>query len=115
MTFDIDISLKILSFLLSLGAIFYAFFANRRKDVDHRFGEGTRRMDRHEKRLQAMEQTVSSMPGKDDMHNLQLEAVKQTGALAEMRAVMEGNQKIMIRLEAIVSRHEEHLLDGARK
>jgi hypothetical protein len=54
------------------------------------------------------------MPGKDDMHSLQLELVKQTGSLNEMRAVMEGNAKIMARLEAIVTRHENHLLDGGK-
>jgi hypothetical protein len=55
------------------------------------------------------------MPGKDDMHGLQLELVKQTGAMNEMRAVMAGNAKIMERLEIIVSRHEAHLLDGGKK
>ena len=72
-------------------------------------------MDRHENRIAAIEQTVQTMPGKDDMHSLQLELVKQTGSLNEMRAVMEGNAKIMARLEAIVSRHEDHLIDGAKK
>jgi hypothetical protein len=32
-----------------------------------------------------------------------------------MGAVMAGNTKIMERLEVIVGRHEDHLLDGARK
>jgi hypothetical protein len=52
------------------------------------------------------------MPGTGDIHALQLELVKQTGSLAEMRAVMEGNAKIMARLETIVSRHEDHLIGG---
>ena len=114
MIFNIDTSLKLASFALSITAMVYAFFASRRKDVDDRFRNGSKRMDRHENRIAAIEQTVQTMPGKDDMHSLQLELVKQTGSLNEMRAVMEGNAKIMARLEAIVSRHEDHLLEGGK-
>jgi len=92
---------------LSISAIVYAFFATRRKDVDAR-------LDRHENRITAVEHSVQVMPNKDDVHALQLEMVKQTGSLNEMRAVMEGNSKIMQRLEAIVTRHEEHLMEGRK-
>lgn len=112
MTFDLDLGIKLATFAISVTAMIYAFFVNRRKDVDRRFADGSDRMDRHEKRISTIEQTVQTMPVKDDMHALQLELVKQTGSLNEMRAVMEGNAKIMARLEAIVSRHEDHLLDG---
>lgn len=112
---DWDLALKAVSVALSMGAFGYAFFVNRRKDVDERFKTGSDRMDRHERRISVIEQTVQSMPGKDEMHGLQLELVKQTGAMNEMRAVMEGNAKIMARLETIVSRHEDHLLDGTKK
>lgn len=115
MTFDLNTILKLASFALSIGAIIYAFFANRQKDTDARFKEGSKRMDRHEARIAAVEQTIQSMPGKDDMHTLQIELVKMAGSLNEMRAVMEGNSKIMARLEIIVSRHEDHLLDGGKK
>lgn len=114
MSFDIETALKLASLALSISAMVYAFFANRKKDVDERFKDGARRMDRHEGRIAVIEQTMQTMPGKDDVHALQLELVKQTGSLNEMRAVMEGNAKIMARLEAIVSRHEDHLLDGGK-
>lgn len=112
MALDLDSALKLASLLLSLGAVVYAFFANRKKDTDARFKDGSKRMDRHENRIVALEQTVKSMPGTGDIHALQLELVKQTGELAEMRAVMKGNAKIMERLENIVSRHEDHLIGG---
>lgn len=115
MTFDLNTMLKVASFALSVGAIIYAFFANRQKETEARFKEGSKRMDRHEGRISSLEQTIQSMPGKDDMHKLQIELVKQTGSLNEMRAVMEGNSNIMARLEIIVSRHEDHLLDGGKK
>ncbi len=114
MPLDWDLILKAASFVLSVSAIGYAFFVNRRKDVDERFRTGSERMDRHERRIASLEQTVQSMPGKDDMHSIQLEITKQTGALSTMQAVMEGNAKIMARLETIVTRHEEHLLDGGK-
>ncbi|WP_349538351.1 DUF2730 family protein [Sagittula sp. NFXS13] len=97
----IDLAFKALTLSLSVGALLIAFFRTR--------GD---RMDRHEVRLQRLEQTVQGLPGKEDLHTLQLEAVKQTGALSEMRAVMAGNAKIMERLEIIVTRHEQHLLEN---
>ncbi len=108
---DFDLTVTA-SLLLSIAAMAFAWFRTRREDVDDRFKDGSKRMDRHENRIAAMEQTVQSLPDKDDVHAMQIEMVKQTGSLNEMRAVMEGNAKIMARLEAIVSRHEDHLLDG---
>ncbi|UWQ00837.1 DUF2730 domain-containing protein [Aliiroseovarius crassostreae] len=115
MEIDLDTFLKLASLFLSISAMVYAFFVNRKKDTDERFNEGSKRMDRHHSRIAAVEQSIKAMPGKDDIHALQLEAVKQTGALREMQAVMDGNAKIMSRLETIVSRHEDHLLDGGKK
>ncbi|SEK33767.1 Protein of unknown function [Roseovarius azorensis] len=123
---DWDIFWKALGVIFPILAALYTFIATRRKDLDARLDardasvnskleDGDDRMDRHENRIARIEQTISSMPGKDDMHALQLELVKQTGAMNEMRAVMEGNAKIMARLEIIVSRHEDHLLDGGKK
>lgn len=115
MEIDFDTFLKLASFLLSVSAMVYAFFVNRKKDTDERFAAGSKRMDKHDTDIASLKQSVRSMPGKDDIHALQLEAVKQTGALREMQAVMDGNAKIMSRLETIVSRHEDHLLDGGKK
>ncbi len=105
--------------ILPISGMIYTFIATRRKDVDGKFVDvnkqfnaGSDRMDRHEGRIARLEQTVQTLPGKDDMHQLQLELVKQTGSLNEMRAVMEGNGAVMSRLEKIVTRHEEHLLGG---
>jgi len=114
MTIDLDAALKVASFALSIGAMVYAFFVNRRKDVDARFGEGAKRMDRHEARIASVEQSIAAMPDADDIHAVQLSLAEQTGALREIRAIMDGNGKVMARLEAIVSRHEDHLLNGGK-
>lgn len=49
-----------------------------------------------------------------DPHQLHLTVKDMQGDLKTMNAVMEGNNKIMGRLELIVGRHENHLLDGAK-
>lgn len=112
MTFDIDTALKLASFGLSIAAMIYAFFVNRRKDVDERFLEGSKRMDRHEKRLSTLEMTVNSMPGKDDMHNLEMLLSEMGGDMKAMRATMKGMSESLTRTESIVSRHEDHLREN---
>lgn len=112
---DWDLILKGTGVLLPVLGGIYTFIATRRKGVDKEIGDVKSRMDRLDARVVRIEDTLSAMPGKDDMHGLQLELVKQTGAMNEMRAVMAGNAKIMERLEIIVSRHEAHLLDGGKK
>ncbi len=115
-----------ISFLFSLGTIIFTLFKTRSKALDtrfekqdakfeaqeERFKEGSRRMDRHDGRIASVEQTVQTMPGKDDIHQLQLGMAKIVGGMDVINATMKGNAKIMGRLETIVSRHEDHLLDG---
>lgn len=81
---------------------------------DERLKAGSDRMDRFDLRIGGLEQALKSLPGKDDLHVLQLELVRQTGSLNEMNAFMAGHAKIMERLEIIVSRHEDHLLGGGK-
>ena len=111
---DWDLIWKALSVILPALAALYTFVATRRKDLDSKLIDGHKRMDRHESRISRIEQTIHDMPGKDDMYALQIELVKQTGAMEKMAAVMEGNAKITARLETIVTRHEQHLLDGGK-
>jgi len=125
--FDVfDLIIKAASFGLSVCAILVAVLRTRRQAIDGRFdgielevkaavAAGSARIDRHELRLQSIEQTVRGLPGRDDLHGLQLEMARIGGSLQTMQAVMEGNSQIMRRLEAIVTRHEEHLLDGGKR
>ncbi len=127
MNFDVfDLIIKAASFGLSVCAILVAVLRTRRQAIDGRFdgielevkaavAAGSARIDRHELRLQSIEQTVRGLPGRDDLHGLQLEMARIGGSLQTMQAVMEGNSQIMRRLEAIVTRHEEHLLDGGKR
>lgn len=100
--------------VLSIILMIYTHFKTRNVGVDDRFKAGDKRITALEKRASVIEQKISSLPEKDDMHRLELEMVKMTGSLSQIQAVMEGNAKIMERLETIVSRHEDHLLDGGK-
>ncbi len=99
---------------VSFGTAVYAWISSRRTNVEERFKQGSDRMDRHENRLIALEQSIKSMPSREDVHKIELSMERMNGTMARMEAVLEGNQQIMGRLENIVSRHESHLLQGNR-
>lgn len=114
MSFDINPSIT-MNLIFSVIVMVFAWFRTRNHNVDDQFKTGSDRMDRHDKRITLLEQTVTVMPDKEDMHRMELELAKMVGALGQMQAVMEGNAKIMERLETIVSRHEDHLLEGNKR
>ena len=66
----------------------------------------------HDKRLGMIESHVPGLPKANDLHSLQLTIAEVRGDLREMRAVMDGNARMMGRLETIVQRQEEHLLSS---
>ncbi len=124
--------LSVIAILLSIGTAIGTWFVTRRKGVDARIDaaetrldertdanreriDGTdRRLDRMDQRLVHLEQTVSDMPSREDIHKVELQLSGMTGSLSRIEAVMAGNNEIMKRLETIVSRHEDHLLNGRR-
>ena len=110
MSLDVDTITKVLSLALSVGAMVFAFFANRRKDVDAKIGALEARQTQADQKVLMLEAKLEAVPGKDELHDLKLQITRQTGTLEVMAANMEGNARLMSRVEAIVSRHEEHLL-----
>lgn len=102
----------LLSFVLSVGAVIYTFFATRRKDVERRFHEGSKRMDRHDLRLQALEQDVTALPGKDDLHRVEMSLGEIAGDMKAISATMAAMSQSIQRTEKIVGRHEDHLREG---
>jgi Protein of unknown function (DUF2730) len=99
-----------LSLLLTTGALIYTWWRTRDQNTDGRFKAGSDRMDRHEARLNSMEQTLRGLPAVKDMHDLQISITALNGKLETLSAVIEGRNQMMERLEAIVSRHDNHLL-----
>lgn len=114
MIFPIDTTIT-LSLLFSVLSVAFVWWRTRNGAVDARFKVGSDRMDRHELRLQAIEQTVHQLPDRQDLHKLEMSMERMNGTMGRMEAVLEGNQNIMERLETIVSRHEDHLLQGTKR
>ena len=113
MMFEFDATIG-MSFLFSVAVLVFTWFRTRRHNVDDRFKAGSERMDRHDQRLLSLEKDVAATPAKEDLHGLQLQMAEMTGSLREMNAIMEGNSKIMGRLESMVTRHDQYLLDGGK-
>ena len=108
--------------LLNLGTMIWMIFtgparklSGRVSELEDRASEQDKRAERHAQQLVGLSQTVNAMPGKDQMHQLELALAGIRGDLREIGATMEGNAKIMARLEDVVTRHEQHLLDGGKR
>lgn len=112
--FDLGPALALTLAALNIINIIYTWWRTRDQNVESRFKAGSERMDRHDARIASVEQTLRAQPTKEDLHALHLTIKEMQGELKAMTAVMDGNTKIMSRLETIVARHEDHLLDGAR-
>lgn len=108
MTLTFDLFLQIFGFALPIVGAVYTFIATRRKDVNER-------LDRHEQRLQTVEHTLLGQPNKEDIHDLQLAMERISGSIEVLKATMDGNNKVLLRMESIVGRHEDHLLNGGSK
>ena len=116
MNIDVDLLLKAGGFLLSVGAIVFTLFANRRKDLDvqfeaanERFKAGSDRMDEQDLKILTLQSTVNNMPGKDEMHQLQLMMTEMAGDMKAVREGMRGLRDGQARQESILGRHEDHL------
>jgi TolA-binding protein len=71
------------------------------------------RIDDQDKRLSTVEQAQITLPKSGDIHQLELAMTRLQGEMKTMSVAMQGQSNIMERLETIVGRHENHLLDGS--
>lgn len=101
-----------LMIVISFCTTIWGIFSGPARAVQKKTEELKATVDAHEQRLLSLEQTLRAMPSKDDLHELQITMTKMSGEMSVMRAVMEGNSAIMTRLEAVVTRHDEHLSKG---
>ncbi|WP_339696089.1 DUF2730 domain-containing protein [Celeribacter baekdonensis] len=122
MTVDVISILAAVLTLLSIANILYTWWRTRDKDVEKRdkaiseqFRLGGERMGLLEGRVTIVEQALRGQPTRENLHELHLSLKEMQGEMKTMVAVMEGNSKIMSRLETIVARHEDHLLDGGKR
>ena len=101
-----------LSQLLTFGLTIWGLMASGSRANAKKIEEHGRRIDRHDLRLHSVEQTIKDSPTRADIQPIALAMEAMRGDIRVMRAEMVGNMEIMARLEAIVSRHENHLLKG---
>jgi hypothetical protein len=92
-----------LALFLSFGTAIWTIFSGPSRKNATRLDDHTGRMDRHEARLQSLEQEVRSMPSKDDMHKVQLSLQRMEGQfallnerLAPVKAISERMQELML-------------------
>lgn len=104
-----------LSQLLTFGLTVWNLMASGSRANTKAIDENKARLDRHEARLSSAEQTLKGLPGREDVHKMQLSITELGGFLREMRAEMKGTSEIIKRIEFAVDRHESHLLDGAKR
>lgn len=78
--------------------------------LDKRHADLSDRLDRHDSRITAAEQTLKGMPAKDDVHAIRIELTEMRGDLRAMKASMDGQQAILTRVESVVDRQENHLM-----
>lgn len=101
-----------LSTLLSFGTALWMIFSGPSRKNSSQLETHGKRLDDHDLRINGMEQAQRSLPTSKDMHELEIAMEQLKGELKTMSAIMAGQSAIMERLEAIVSRHENHLLKG---
>ncbi len=99
-----------LSTVINLGTVVWNIFSGPSKKNGARLDALAAQIGLVDQRVAKVEQAQQALPSKDDMHELELVMEGLKGELKAMSAVMKGNTDIMARLEAIVARHEEHLL-----
>lgn len=95
------------SFLLSLTAMVVAWLRTRRRDLDERIGALGQRVD-------TLERSMHGVPGREDVHSLKLGLSELAGEIRVVGAQLSGQRDILGRLEAVVTRHEDHLLETRR-
>jgi hypothetical protein len=99
---------------INLGSLIWTIFSSPAKAAGRRIDDLNGRADQHDLRLAALEQSQRALPSAGDLHELELAMAELKGEMKTMSAVIRGQSDIMQRLENIVGRHEQHLLEGKR-
>ena len=101
-----------LSQLLTFGLTIWGLMSSGARSNGKKLEEHAKRIDGHDQRIASVEQLIDGLPTKENVQSIALAMARMEGDIRVMRAEMEGFMDIMNRLEAIVSRHDNHLLKG---
>lgn len=98
------------STLVSFASVMWTIFSGPARRNGTRLDAHGARLDAHELRLGAIDQTLRAIPAKEELHELELAMTRLQGEMKTMSEAMRGQAEIMKRVEALVGRHEDHLL-----
>lgn len=104
-----------LSQLLTFGLTIWNLLASGSRANSKTLHEHGQSLAAHQLRLASLEQKQTQIPSSNDLHALELTMEQLKGEMRAMTATMQGQTGIMERLELIVGRHEQHLLDGSKR
>lgn len=90
------------STLLSFGTALWTMFSGPSRKNATRLDEHTGRMDRHDARLQSLEQEMRAMPTKEDMHKVQLSLGRLEGQFAVMNERLAPVKAISERMQELL-------------
>lgn len=96
------------NFVLSVAAIAVGWWRGQSKEVEVRLA-------RVDDRLNVLERVTHEAPSRSEFHGIQLAIAEQSGSLRVISAQMAGQLEILKRVEAVVGRHEDHLLEKGGK
>lgn len=103
-----------LMIIISLMTTIWTIFSGPSRKNTSRLDEHGKRLDAHDIRIAGIEQSQGGLPTPRDMHELEIAMEQLRGEMKTMSAMMGGQSEIMKRLEAIVSRHDTHLMEKPR-
>ncbi|MDO9525058.1 MAG: DUF2730 family protein [Gemmobacter sp.] len=114
MTFAFDTTIT-LGVIVTVVLAVIAWIRTRWGGLDTRLSDQSARLDRHDSRISATEQTVQTLPGKDDIHDLRLALSDLKGDMKEVRAGQAAAAEAFRGQAIVVARVEQYLLEKSGK
>lgn len=99
-----------LTTLANFAILIWGIFSGPSRRNASKLEDHGRRLEAHDLRISAIEQSQSSLPTRENMHELELAMEQLKGQMQVMSQKLAGYSDIMTRVENVVARHEEHLL-----
>jgi len=110
MTFNFDLTVT-MGVIVTVVLAIVGWVHTRQKRTDDAMAALAARVDRHENRLTLMDQIVTGLPGKDDMHDLRIALEGLRGDVKEVRVALTASNDASRRQEVVVQRVEQYLLE----
>jgi septal ring factor EnvC (AmiA/AmiB activator) len=85
--------------LLAIASLIYTWFTARSKINEQRLSGHERKLTEHDRRVQKLENDVSHLPSKDDVHELRLEVSSIKGSIGRLEASSAATDRTARRIE----------------